>query len=665
MNLDKISKNDATRIYTVFNTNLQAYAFRDISKSPIQPSDNSMYFESYDMDTDMTALGEWISQQTTTQIPLYPFFIKMNQIIGGSRDLHLSLSFAKNPKNYHTAEMYTINPTSFYFKDKKIFLNIPSSIASKTPSTFFGTTLMNSLTAKINTEVTQINGVSAIQFITTFAKKYYRLKNENGAVTYFKKAFVLSLYQYVPFEQSDLSFVLTFSDGETISFESKLFDAGQVASNLKGDVADFESVRSALEDVRKRKLDHKNRITNSTKVPHFSPLDIITNEDFKNLNRKTGNLYDYSLSDIISCGKRTIDGSNVNLLVVKSFSPDKINDFLTVTNQCAQLFDTNKDPIVIVLPLNGGGYLICEEILMKTLSPYSQYNRRYIARISESSENVMRNGYAQSLIDPKTGKTRTPISDYVYTEKSMGSWYDEPITDLYGSVEFTHTQDSYMETENAQYQMKNVRSPNEIIVFTDHFCFSACSLFAKHFQEKKAAILATYSGLPQSTYRDVGESPTAVIEDVYINNGNDVTLSSYGLEMGISFLPSLPVDTTSEVPNEYKVHHPDNYVEIESFDETESSITAFLKKGLEIYNLYKTNCKNGTYKLDSKCANTDTEVLGYICNNGVYGNSCEVVGCVDRYVMDKDGKCVLDTTVIENGALRITIIVALALLVFV
>ncbi|ELP93711.1 hypothetical protein EIN_432730 [Entamoeba invadens IP1] len=632
MKTDLFPKADALIILDRIDEYLGAYAFRDTAKNPPQPPSRPTYHKKFDIDAEIAKIRINV-ESAPENVNFYDFFVSLQKLVKGPSDLHLSLKIADST-NYKITQFYTMNPINFVFKGKDVYLRVVNTILGLSPQRIFGQEIITSLNEKMNnnSKIIKINGVDATQFLSNYALKYYRLKNENGAIAYMKQLFEVSLYSSFPYEENDLKFVLTFSDNTSVSFNSVLY---YLSPSLFKSNDEAMKIKRVIDQKTKNERD---RVSNNEVIAKI-PFEI-TNTDFAP-KLKGENVYEYTLPNIISCTKRVIDDINMNILVVNSFSPTKVSDFITTADNCMKFFDTNTHPILVVLPNNGGGYVSAEDYLYKLLFPSTYYTKRYIARINETTEKVMKGGFVNSLIDPLTNTLRSRDQQFLITGK-LTEWYSNPQTDTYGDVLYTHTQPSYLNSPSSgTYQMKNVRKSNEIIVMTDHFCFSACSLFAKNVVEKKSAITATYSGLPTSTFRVVGESPTVVIKDEEITRNYNVDLGTFGLSMKISFMPSLPSDESDFVPNEYRTHQPEEYVDIDSFEDTESSVMEFIKAAIQIYENHQIQCNDNQTKKDDRCKeSSDSESWGSLCINGVFNpEQCEFIECREGYIRDNN-KCI-------------------------
>ncbi|EMD44788.1 Hypothetical protein EHI5A_226290 [Entamoeba histolytica KU27] len=66
--------------------------------------------------------------------------------------------------------------------------------------------------------------------------------------------------------------------------------------------------------------------------------------------------------------------------------------------------------------------------------------------------------------------------------------------------------------------MKHPRKPTEIVVYTDSYCYSACSCVTKGLKECRGAILVGFDGDPYGKDEEfeVGLSPIIVIGSVSV-----------------------------------------------------------------------------------------------------------------------------------------------------
>ncbi|ELP91612.1 hypothetical protein EIN_205290 [Entamoeba invadens IP1] len=601
------------------------------------------------MDAEASKIKSYIDSQGNFVI-FHDLYVKLLHLIGGPRDLHLSLTLDTFDEK-KIGGFIVVNPTSFSFKGTKAYVNVPASIFGNPVGVIFNTLTVSNLKSKMtkNIAIKTINGVEAVKFIRDYAMKYFLLKNENGAVTQLKSEFTIIPYYANPVDIADTTFNLVFEDNSEISFNSKLFNQ---YAGFTGHQDKFKRAKEILQKYREE-ISARNKKERG-RVIYRAP-DRITEDLFVN-KKEADTLYNVTLNRVLSCGIKTYNNKKYNIMSVFSFNSNGFDEFVVNAKKCGELFDTNTDPIVVFLPMNGGGYIDAENYLYNILSPNTNYEKRSVGRINPSTEKVLRNGFGYALKDPITNQYWMDYSANVFVGP-LGDWYDKPQSEMYGSTQFTHFSESILVGNSTIYKTKNIRKWNEIVVFSDHFCYSACSIFTKNFVEKKSAIVATYSGLPNSQFRAVGESPTAVIQDYSIHNGEETILSDLGITLGLSFLPTLPLDKSNKVPSEYLVHQPNDYVEIGEFQNTAEGIDVFLEQANLLMQKYSSNCENGKVTQDAKCTkNSESEIWGIKCVNGEYLEAnCVFMNCSSGYVRDTSNticykkECENSDKVVENS----------------
>ncbi|ELP83641.1 hypothetical protein EIN_200790 [Entamoeba invadens IP1] len=618
-----------------------AFAFFDIAKNPPQPESMPNYHTPVDIQAEINTINTFI-KDSEEQFPLYDLFIRLFKMFALPKDLHFALNIQSNTTTHKIGDFLVINPFTFQLTKDAVYIKVPEKIGRSPVTDFFDKELVTLLKSKDdnNISLSKINGIKATEFIENYAKKYFRMKNTNAAVTLLKNSFVMSKYENFAIEINDMNFMLSFSDKTEVNYTSVFFNTKIKTDKFKETIEKYNKI------ILKNEITRSRINTQKHKVSGYSGFigDFIKKTDFSS-KQKNGDLFNYSIPDVIACGQRVVSNQKFYILVVYTFNSD-FDKFLALTDQCKKLFDESDDPIVVILDNNSGGTVDLSAHIQDSLAPYNVFDVLVSQRISESTEIVMRSGGAAQLLDPKTKKSRIPRQKEYYKE-DLGKWYDSPVTDVFvsksgGESKFVRTQKSVYEKEfKMKYNMKNVRNPNQIIMFTDQFCFSACSFLSKDFRQKNAALLVAYSGLPYSTIqeRDVGQSPTVVITDKlirYNNNTNDENkekeldeFDEYGFEMQISFSPTYPRNVSfPKIPDEYNIHYPHEYFENEAFEESEESITKFLEEAQRVFEKYRTRCDEGMYIFDDKCIGNKDSVGGHICQNGQYNyNKCVLVGC--------------------------------------
>ncbi|BFU26151.1 hypothetical protein EHI2019_000514700 [Entamoeba histolytica] len=129
----------------------------------------------------------------------------------------------------------------------------------------------------------------------------------------------------------------------------------------------------------------------------------------------------------------------------------------------------------------------------------------------------MLKSYMEYFVDSKTNEKRGIYCDEGIEIECCIKWYAKPNNIKYNDVKHKVTQPSIKVFPKKKI-MKHPRKPTEIVVYTDSFCYSACSSVTKGLKEWREAILVGFDG---DTYGkdeefEVGLSPTNVIESVSV-----------------------------------------------------------------------------------------------------------------------------------------------------
>ena len=344
------------------------------------------------------------------------------------------------------------------------------------------------------------------------------------------------------------------------------------------------------------------------------------------------------------------DTKMVNTFVLTTYSPpdDKFDAFKDTIVNCVNEFDKNTYPIQIILKQNGGGIANLELTIQKAFAPYNNDVNFNAMRISDYSKRIMESGYIDLCFDLDTCKKVGENTTF----------YDKPREIKYGDVTHKITQittDGFEPAANIK--MKNIRKPTEIVVYTDSFCFSCCSVTAKGMKEHGSAIMVGFDGDPGLTGTDkfeVGQSPTAVVtlSNQFKETNKPFELDAYGISVGVSFAESFRYnyEYTETVPKEFLIDEIDERTTFTSYDD--AKLDQFTTKTLELVEKYKTKCnpKNKRLvKVDSACDATAQKIDknargGYLCgDNGEWTTTCVISHCDVGYVFDhKNQKCLID-----------------------
>ena len=243
-------------------------------------------------------------------------------------------------------------------------------------------------------------------------------------------------------------------------------------------------------------------------------------------------------------------------------------------------------------------------------------------------------------------------------DDQLGNWYTSPKQIVYGNVTHTIAQLSQMGYFDFYGNVikKHPRKPTEIVVYTDAFCFSCCSIVTKGFKEHGSAIVVGYNGNPLiegTMYFDVGQSPTSVEQvDTYTLTEEMKIFKQYGLTMGFSFFESFRhnYNYNETIPREFLVDEIDERSPISEY--LEESISMFSNYTKYIVQKYTKQCNKDNKRLvliDNKCDEIVHKIDehafgGYECgNNGKWSDKCVIAGCHEGFLFDfMNQKCIED-----------------------
>ncbi|EDR26717.1 hypothetical protein EDI_185950 [Entamoeba dispar SAW760] len=251
------------------------------------------------------------------------------------------------------------------------------------------------------------------------------------------------------------------------------------------------------------------------------------------------------------------------------------------------------------------------------------------------------------LYDPKTCERREKENN----PQTLGEWYTNPNIIKYGDVEHKITQRSIVVLPKKKL-MKNPRKPTDIVVYTDSYCYSACSLVTKGLKEWGGAILVRFDGDPYGEDDDfeVGLSPTTVIDINDIDEDN--LIKQYGYKFRISFTETYRYnyEYNERIPREFLTDMIDERVNIYSYPYI---IDIFEEETKQIRWGYQTKCNPNNKRLVKRDEKCDKEINiehghgGYECgDNGEWSTKCVLSYCDEGYKFDyNNNKCIEDVCV--------------------
>ena len=505
-----------------------------------------------------------------------------------------------------------------------------------------------------------INGSKPFDFIQNFGT-YQLFKSKHAKFTYSLNSYSkITSVVLAPYDLSDIIDIkYEFENGDIMGANYILFNQKQL-NNIENQDEFEEFYRSFFYNQ-----------PNPYLIPNIFQVH--------NLFLKKKDLLFEDAQDKIEWNYTTVDDNlkcrvdkehKKNVFLQKSFSFSSLENALYVMIKCSELFYSNDFQIIGIEDSNGGGYANLYEIWHQLIQQKT-LDKSYRSLIinNDSIDFFKKNKYYSGYSNIETCKYYSSIED-------MGK-----IIDDYGNNDFHNRSKVYdfidkngrkilEKIREKNFLSKNLKKSTDILIFTDGFCFSACSGFIKAFQNTGGAIIVGYNGNPNITIPkefDGSQSSSSVsgfdseeyyalqnlgyyvpgitysesFDDSYQkNNGDGQIPREYSFEI---FNKSAPI------PREYSVDPVDRRVPIYS-SYSDDLYEKFLYYADNIFDEFKTKCNKNNSKLvldNENCSNNLNafEKGGNPCgDNGEWDkNKCQAYYCELGYYYDQyQNKCVLD-----------------------
>ncbi|BFU21981.1 hypothetical protein EHI8A_137670 [Entamoeba histolytica HM-1:IMSS-B] len=597
----------------------ETYVYKDILKSPPQPSFNTEFYTTVDID-------ERLKNLSLEETSLYKFMQEIQSIVNDAHDYHLSFRLSSNKDNHYYYDfMYAVLPFIPDIVDNEVVLY-------KNPNyETFDSQIPQTIIDNVNIPVTSINDMSPIDFIKKFASEQTFLKTPHGRFTYALETMSFIELRRTVMDKSVLEepIKITYSNNQTVTIN-------------------YNILYIPLETLSKEKQKRINAKRNGYNDA------IITIDDFvDNPMRNNPGLYDYqSLDGNLAC--KIDKDMMMNVMILKTFYPvEEVMNFGEVMNTCISSFDNNEYPITIILPMNGGGSGDLVSSVQDTFAPQGDSDMIGSVRISKGTEGCIKYGYGSYLQNPENCQERFNSSDPNSTE--LGEWYNSPKITYYGTVEHKRTQESILHSMDLIKNTleKHPRDPTDIIIMTDGFCYSACSVLTKAMVEQGNAIVVGYEGDPNGKIEefDAGNSPTAVVTQNELQIPEADNLKSINGEMRISFIETFAWDYSfnQTIPREFLIHPVDERINLYKF--FDNKLGQFIAKAKDIHAKYQNECNPNNKRLVKYSKECDQQISmehahgGFKCgDDGKWSNQCVAAYCDKGYKFDfYNQKCIVDT----------------------
>lgn len=602
-------------------TLLDSYAFSDILKNPPSPYE--------DLKIDISS--EFDKIKIDEERPFYEFYRDIKKILSNFKDFTLDINgleilFSNSDTTVKFTDYRFCLPFQFYLDYKtgeevKMYIKEYSQC-----SNYYDEQIKEEIKKFSKISLEKINDIDAFEYIQTFGKDFYKLKNQDSYFTFILNNIHdnnLLLFPLLPEEINSIN--LKFSDNNDLNINFHIIKEGNIYSKKKSQqlLNHLTLNKELIEKIKYKRLNKKMFLQN------------INNEitwDFQSEDNNIKCRYDVK--------------NQLNVLFIKSFDTD-----INVIFECAVLFYSNNDKIVMIMGQNIKGdntfsYLFTQIFLHK-LNIKFNFAMKQTALNKEHFQS-----YPNSFLDAKTCLPFKSWEDFIQSEPDdYGDGVKHYRTKIYNKISkqivnwFKNTREIFQE------EFKSKKS-TDILILTDTVSYGASSNFLKTLQNYGGAITASYAGNPRLKYKEIGPLDASLDPcDLTVYKNDQTNLEENGF-----ILYNLPSGETFEniegeqIPNSFKVNEVDEKTNIyHSYDD--SYYNEFIEEAKKILDKYNNDLEcnkdnsNLVYEND-KCTFLGDEHAhgGYKCNNqGKWGNECKKSYCDIGYYYDKTtGNCEID-----------------------
>jgi len=348
--------------------------------------------------------------------------------------------------------------------------------------------------------------------------------------------------------------------------------------------------------------------------------------------------------------------NGMNYIQIPSFYYEGFEawQFIQELSECASFFETNKDPITIVLPFNWGGYGSLLVLTQFLLMPSTDFRIVEAIRKTEETNEIG----PLIVLDHEATDDFDTCDPIVNPGELEDFWKKREIDDLGDGIMHVRTPkivESYKDAMQPflENRMKwHVRNPTDIIIATDGLCFSACACFVDDTLLSGGAIIAGYGVTnPGDDLFGAGQCPSDFIfpDDYFPSVSNN---SYYGFQMLGTSVESFVISPTMNetIPTDYRIlpidEHTGYYGDYDYTNQTH--LAELLELTSAIHGLYQTKCNPNNKRLryvTDQCTSAKPHAVraGFACGeNGEWDETvCKIASCQEGYVVDfENDKCV-------------------------
>ena len=625
----------------------KAYAFYEIAKNPPQPDFDPNYHIKVDIKKEL----EEIDIEKKTYFELWK---DIRKVLGKLRDKHLLYLFSDfflitaNFKVLMPIKLELLkngeNPRIFGRKnDNQQYIQNFSNYEN----------VIKIIEKNINIPIKLINNKNPFDFISEFNNNDCDYKSPHAKFPLKYNDFFQS--EFLPFSVEDLNNLTVVYDNEDILPLEYLIISNRDIYNYTNN--DIFLQLSKIDHNYKRYINQNlMNLNNIFEEIHIDGIKFNKNENNLKLSDIDDSIYDWDFCDWDYCYldsfKCKVDNiSNINVYYMNNLFAFDTSSFASVILQCAELFDNNTYPIILIDDSNAGGSVFLCQFLLESFSPLSTANIYFSVRKTDLLSNYLINNV--NVYNINNNCTKMNFSELLETEKEIKINYGNNVNDtlsppflVYGGIR------AYL--DELKSILKNKRKPTDIMVLTDGASFSAASMFIKYLQYYGGGITVGYFGNPNKTNipYDSSVSPSAILSGYDLSKESDEYKrfeDKYQISTQIPVFQTFFDPSNMSIPLEYLVTPVDEVVPLYEIY-SENNYDKFIDIAKKIFEKYKKECNPNNKNLvlvTSECdkffKNNYTHG-GYQCgSDGKWSTKCVASYCDLGYIFDHvKGKCVID-----------------------
>ena len=614
-----------------------SYAFNEISKNPPQPEFNKSYHTKVDIQKKLENI------EYSDGLCIYDFYKKIKEALYDLKDMHIKIDFTLDDFK----KFILVSPFYFSIKlDENSEPNIYFSGCIEEIDEIFILDNKDEILGICSQfsdpdypiKILSINDLDPFEYFFNFGGKTSATKNTHGTFSYMMEHFNYLSLDKISYDFNDekmKTMKIDFDDEDVTTITVSYFFKSEIYINGNNNL--LKTKKNKINNInaqRPKKNKYKNFFLNG--------------DYYINWNAK----YTVNGVDLFKC--YADDDSNVNVYYISSFEAAKKNEYIQIMKQCAEIFDENSYPIIVLNDLNTGGMVSLAQIFLGILSPLMPINL-FKGRLRMNNELDITKEISEYIESNFTDIYTCEPATYDYLKNGEMYMNYSGVEDYLSEVFFLVNSSTQKEIEDIRLSMKNKRKPTEILVLTDGYSFSAASLYIKYLQKMGGAVVVGFSGnIYDETAFDSSQSPSPIFPFNILKmfNPEDIeVLENYGIEIEFAGIQTFYYEKEAQVPLEYEVTPIDDRLDFfMNYGDDNDKYLTLIGKAINILNTLNDRCYSNIKKVlklseecDGKFGNKFTHG-GYLCDDeGNWSQECKPNYCDGGYIFNEDtNKCEKD-----------------------